>query len=189
MLCLLCSPYVTTVGGTAFQQPFLVGNEVADYISGGGFSNVFPMPDYQVSQEAVLPHLPHPPSSGSERPSVAKRNSCGWEVAHREGACGAGGRQRAGGAVDSLTPFLPTGNGCEAFPEHVASAAPGQLLQQHRQSLSRFGGPLGQLLGGDQPHPHALGLGHLCAYAALPAGLLPEPRLPFCWAGQCAGPW
>lgn len=61
-----CSPYVTTVGGTAFQQPFLVGAEVADYISGGGFSNVFPMPDYQVSQEAVPPHLPHPPSSGSE---------------------------------------------------------------------------------------------------------------------------
>lgn len=57
---LLYSPYVTTVGGTAFRQPFLVGAEVADYISGGGFSNVFPMPDYQVSQEAEPSHPPTP---------------------------------------------------------------------------------------------------------------------------------
>ncbi|KFP19966.1 Tripeptidyl-peptidase 1, partial [Egretta garzetta] len=42
------SPYVTTVGGTTFKNPFLVTAEVTDYISGGGFSNVFPMPDYQV---------------------------------------------------------------------------------------------------------------------------------------------
>lgn len=42
------SPYVTTVGGTSFKNPFLVTAEVTDYISGGGFSNVFPMPDYQV---------------------------------------------------------------------------------------------------------------------------------------------
>ncbi|XP_009992116.1 PREDICTED: tripeptidyl-peptidase 1-like [Chaetura pelagica] len=40
-------PYVTTVGGTAFKNPFLVTSEVTDYISGGGFSNVFPMPEYQ----------------------------------------------------------------------------------------------------------------------------------------------
>lgn len=39
---------MTTVGGTAFQHPFLVSTEVVDYISGGGFSNVFPMPSYQV---------------------------------------------------------------------------------------------------------------------------------------------
>lgn len=42
------SPYVTTVGGTSFKNPFLVTEEVTDYISGGGFSNVFPMPTYQV---------------------------------------------------------------------------------------------------------------------------------------------
>ncbi|KFO97870.1 Tripeptidyl-peptidase 1, partial [Calypte anna] len=42
------SPYVTTVGGTSFKNPFLVTAEVTDYISGGGFSNVFPMPQYQV---------------------------------------------------------------------------------------------------------------------------------------------
>lgn len=42
------SPYVTTVGGTSFKNPFLVTAEVTDYISGGGFSNIFPMPGYQV---------------------------------------------------------------------------------------------------------------------------------------------
>lgn len=42
------SPYVTTVGGTSFKNPFLVTEEVTDYISGGGFSNIFPMPEYQV---------------------------------------------------------------------------------------------------------------------------------------------
>lgn len=45
---LVPSPYVTTVGGTSFKNPFKVTYEVTDYISGGGFSNVFKMPDYQV---------------------------------------------------------------------------------------------------------------------------------------------
>ncbi len=44
----LSSPYVTTVGGTSFKNPFQLTYEVTDYISGGGFSNVFVMPDYQV---------------------------------------------------------------------------------------------------------------------------------------------
>lgn len=51
------SPYVTTVGGTAFKNPFKVTYEVTHYISGGGFSNVFKMPDYQVSQRCQLPSL------------------------------------------------------------------------------------------------------------------------------------
>ncbi|KFW74313.1 Tripeptidyl-peptidase 1, partial [Manacus vitellinus] len=42
------SPYVTTVGGTSFKNPFLVTEEGTDYISGGDFSNIFPMPGYQV---------------------------------------------------------------------------------------------------------------------------------------------
>lgn len=45
----ISSPYVTTVGGTSFKNPFQVTYEVTHYISGGGFSNVFKMPDYQVS--------------------------------------------------------------------------------------------------------------------------------------------
>lgn len=39
---------MTTVGGTSFKNPFTISYEVTDYISGGGFSNVFKMPDYQV---------------------------------------------------------------------------------------------------------------------------------------------
>jgi len=42
------SPYVTTVGGTEFTSTFSDIDEKANDISGGGFSNVFTMPDYQV---------------------------------------------------------------------------------------------------------------------------------------------
>lgn len=42
------SPYVTTVGGTEFTSIFSDVDEKANDISGGGFSNVFNMPDYQV---------------------------------------------------------------------------------------------------------------------------------------------
>jgi hypothetical protein len=41
------------VGGTSFKNPFKVTYEVTDYISGGGFSNVFKMPDYQVLRASV----------------------------------------------------------------------------------------------------------------------------------------
>ena len=42
---------MTTIGGTAFIKPFGIGEEQGYDISGGGFSNVFDMPDYQ--KEAV----------------------------------------------------------------------------------------------------------------------------------------
>lgn len=83
------SPYVTTVGGTSFQNPFRVTNEVVDYISGGGFSNVFPRPSYQ--EEAVKKFLsssPHmPPSSyfnasGRAYPDVAALSDGYWVVSN-----------------------------------------------------------------------------------------------------------
>ena len=43
------SPYVTAVGGTAFNNPFGVDGEYGYEISGGGFSNVFKRPNYQAS--------------------------------------------------------------------------------------------------------------------------------------------
>lgn len=49
---LVSSPYVTTVGGTSFKNPYKVTYEVTDSISGGGFSNIFKMPDYQVKSSA-----------------------------------------------------------------------------------------------------------------------------------------
>lgn len=83
------SPYVTTVGGTAFQNPFRVTDEIVDYISGGGFSNVFPRPSYQ--EEAVAQFLsssPHlPPSSyfnasGRAYPDVAALSDGYWVVSN-----------------------------------------------------------------------------------------------------------
>nr|DBA32340.1 TPA: hypothetical protein GDO54_000140 [Pyxicephalus adspersus] len=83
-------PYVTTVGGTSFKNPFQVTYEVTDYISGGGFSNVFPMPDYQVS--AVSQYLKSPEKlppenyynrSGRAYPDVAALSDNYWVVINR----------------------------------------------------------------------------------------------------------
>ncbi|XP_021394447.2 tripeptidyl-peptidase 1 [Lonchura striata] len=84
------SPYVTTVGGTSFKNPFLVTEEVTDYISGGGFSNVFPMPEYQA---AAVGHFLHsasklPPSSyynssGRAYPDLAALSDNYWVVTNR----------------------------------------------------------------------------------------------------------
>ena len=59
------SPYVTTVGGTAFNDPFTVSGEYGYEISGGGFSNIFPRPSYQndVVQKYLKSGPNIPPSS------------------------------------------------------------------------------------------------------------------------------
>jgi tripeptidyl-peptidase-1 len=44
------SPYITAVGGTNFQQAGVIGNETAWDCGGGGFSDEFPMPDWQSAQ-------------------------------------------------------------------------------------------------------------------------------------------
>ncbi|XP_051048514.1 tripeptidyl-peptidase 1 [Phodopus roborovskii] len=84
------SPYVTTVGGTSFRNPFQITNEVVDYISGGGFSNVFPQPSYQ--EEAVAKFLKSsshlPPSSyfnasGRAYPDVAALSDGYWVVSNK----------------------------------------------------------------------------------------------------------
>ncbi|XP_068194952.1 tripeptidyl-peptidase 1 [Antennarius striatus] len=85
------SPYVTTVGGTSFKNPFKVTYEVTDYISGGGFSNVFKMPNYQTSAvnaylKTVAASLP-PPSyfntSGRAYPDMAALSDNYWVVTNR----------------------------------------------------------------------------------------------------------
>ena len=59
------SPYVTTVGGTALNDPFALPLEYGHEISGGGFSNVFARPSYQTDDvEKYLnsgPHMPPTP--------------------------------------------------------------------------------------------------------------------------------
>ncbi|XP_068122553.1 tripeptidyl-peptidase 1 [Hyperolius riggenbachi] len=84
------SPYVTTVGGTSFKDPFQVTYEVTDYISGGGFSNVFPMPSYQVSTvsqflnaTAKLPPENYYNRSGRAYPDVAALSDNYWVVINR----------------------------------------------------------------------------------------------------------
>ncbi|XP_060627341.2 tripeptidyl-peptidase 1 [Anolis sagrei] len=84
------SPYVTTVGGTSFQHPFLVSAEVSDYISGGGFSNVFPMPDYQtaavkrfLSTTPKLPPSSYFNASGRAYPDLAALSDNYWVVSNR----------------------------------------------------------------------------------------------------------
>ncbi|XP_042649385.1 tripeptidyl-peptidase 1 [Tyto alba] len=84
------SPYVTTVGGTSFKNPFLVTAEVTDYISGGGFSNVFPMPDYQAAavkrflrSASKLPPSSYYNSSGRAYPDLSALSDNYWVVTNR----------------------------------------------------------------------------------------------------------
>ncbi|KAM7375878.1 hypothetical protein PAMP_005644 [Pampus punctatissimus] len=85
------SPYVTTVGGTSFKNPFEVTYEVTDYISGGGFSNVFKMPDYQTSAvdaylktvAATLPPQAYFNISGRAYPDMAALSDNYWVVINR----------------------------------------------------------------------------------------------------------
>lgn len=65
---------MTTVGGTSFKNPFKVTYEVTDYISGGGFSNVFRTPDYQVGPARMTPPAGarHSQSSGLQAGAVAR---------------------------------------------------------------------------------------------------------------------
>ncbi|MBN3298833.1 TPP1 peptidase, partial [Amia calva] len=84
------SPYVTTVGGTSFKNPFKVTYEVTDYISGGGFSNVFKMPDYQVKAVnsylqgmKALPPKTYYNTSGRAYPDLAALSDNYWVVTNR----------------------------------------------------------------------------------------------------------
>ncbi|XP_030639575.1 tripeptidyl-peptidase 1 [Chanos chanos] len=84
------SPYVTTVGGTSFKNPYKITYEVTDYISGGGFSNVFAMPDYQVSAVnsylkgvQSLPPVSYYNASGRAYPDIAALSDNYWVVSNR----------------------------------------------------------------------------------------------------------
>jgi tripeptidyl-peptidase-1 len=63
------SPHFTSVGGTDFET-YSIGNEVAWSESGGGFSDVFPLPDYQ--SEAVKGYL-----SSAKLPASSLYNATG----------------------------------------------------------------------------------------------------------------
>jgi len=65
------SPYVTAVGGTTTEDFFELGDEMVNGLSGGGFSNFFPMPQYQ--KAAVAQYL----STGQDLPNPSFYNGTG----------------------------------------------------------------------------------------------------------------
>ncbi|XP_063354221.1 tripeptidyl-peptidase 1 isoform X2 [Pelmatolapia mariae] len=85
------SPYVTTVGGTSFKNPYKVTYEVTDSISGGGFSNIFKMPDYQTTAvnsylktvATSLPPKSYFNTSGRAYPDMAALSDNYWVVSNR----------------------------------------------------------------------------------------------------------
>ena len=76
------SPWVTTVGGTTFGTPGRTPTgEVADSISGGGFSNYWPQPAYQAdavktffATSTVLPDAAYYNKTGRGYPDVAAQS-------------------------------------------------------------------------------------------------------------------
>jgi len=84
------SPYVTTVGGSGFKNPFSVGDEKGVDFSGGGFSNVFPQPAYQNGSIALylkignnIPDEKYFNKSGRAYPDVAALGRHYWIINNR----------------------------------------------------------------------------------------------------------
>lgn len=75
------------MGGTSFKNPFQITLEVTDAISGGGFSNVFKMPDYQAAavksylrKTKSLPPDTYYNAGGRAYPDVAALSDNYWVV-------------------------------------------------------------------------------------------------------------
>eukprot|EP00729_Bicosta_minor_P007337 gene7337-11405_t len=66
------SPYVTSVGGTDFVVRSEIGPEAAWLGSGGGFSDVFPIPPYQAAAVAA-----YKAKAGSNLPPASRWNNTG----------------------------------------------------------------------------------------------------------------
>lgn len=84
------SPYVTTVGGTSFIHPFSIGEEEGYDISGGGFSDVFDMPEYQkdmvenfLRTNDKLPPADYFRPTGRGYPDIAAVSNHYWVVNNR----------------------------------------------------------------------------------------------------------
>jgi len=85
------SPFVTTIGGTVFDNPFEIVGENTDFISGGGFSTVFPRPSYQDAAVAkflstagkALPDAHYFNPGGRAFPDLAALSDNYWIVANR----------------------------------------------------------------------------------------------------------
>ena len=107
------SPYVTTVGGTAFSNPFTISGEYAYEISGGGFSNVFPTASYQTDVvEKYLKSGPNlPPSSyynpkGRGFPDIAALSNHFWIVNNLVPVAGVAGTSASTPTVAGIISLL-----------------------------------------------------------------------------------
>lgn len=85
------SPFVTTIGGTVFDNPFEIVGENTDFISGGGFSTVFDRPSYQndavtkflATAGKALPDAHYYNPNGRGFPDLAALSDNYWIVANR----------------------------------------------------------------------------------------------------------
>lgn len=84
------SPYVTTVGGTMFTGVFSDNNEKGNDLSGGGFSNIFPMPKYQIeatsaylNTTANLPDEKNFNRTGRAYPDISALSDNFWIIINR----------------------------------------------------------------------------------------------------------
>jgi len=107
------SPWVTTVGGTGFSNPFSVGPEFAYEISGGGFSNVFSTPDYQKEHVDTYFHIGSkiPPAqyynkTGRAYPDIAALCRHFWVVNNRVPAPGVMGTSASTPTVAGIISML-----------------------------------------------------------------------------------
>lgn len=72
------SPYVTSVGGTDFVVRSEIGPEAAWLGSGGGFSDVFPIPPYQAAAVAA-----YKAKAGPNLPPASRWNNTGYVMLER----------------------------------------------------------------------------------------------------------
>jgi len=107
------SPWVTTVGGTGFNNPFGVGKEFAYEISGGGFSNIFPTPEYQKEQVdtyfqigSKIPPVQYYNKTGRAYPDIAALCRHFWVVNNRVPAPGVMGTSASTPSVAGIISML-----------------------------------------------------------------------------------
>lgn len=124
------SPYITTVGGTQFTATGTVGSETTWADGGGGFSNTFPVPEFQAS--AVAAYL----ASNVTLPDAAQFNATGR--AYPDVAALAGVAN--GYCVAAKGKFMKVGGTSAACPVFAGAVA---LLND--ELLAAGGAPMGYL--------------------------------------------
>jgi hypothetical protein len=134
------SPYITAVGGTQFATTSVLGDETTWADGGGGFSDTFAAPDYQL--DAVKSYF----SSGVDLPPSSDYNATGRGYPDVAALAG----QANGYCVAARGNYLKVGGtsaACPVFAGHGAAATGRpQRVDPHR------GGPRGGVQRRDHRH-------------------------------------